>query len=285
MPLTPFPLEQFGGLNVAADPVDIGLSGAVDLLNVDFGRLGALRTRPGATKLNATTPSSTGYLGLVRHRCGQRLRGRHSRRDGRTQNRDESDGRRGCHVGWCGHHDRSDCGRSRLGDRLLRNVRDARRDDPVGLLLAMGRPEHRLRAATDASRWRQPPPMWRHWKSRGSWRTGPRRTGSCRAGISAPPTRRAPRTAPTAPSSSRTRTRSSSPHELGQVPAKRQRGAHRDRVVGRAALRLQEQRDGRLLQRRHAERRHGRVQLPPGQPVGRDPAPAGHVCPGRGGWP
>jgi hypothetical protein len=64
MPLTPFPLEQFGGLNVAADPVDIGLSGAVDLLNVDFGRLGALRTRPGATKLNATTPSSTGYLGL-----------------------------------------------------------------------------------------------------------------------------------------------------------------------------------------------------------------------------
>jgi hypothetical protein len=64
MPLTPFPLEQFGGLNVAADPVDIGLSGAVDLLNVDFGRLGALRTRPGATKLNSTTPSSTGYLGL-----------------------------------------------------------------------------------------------------------------------------------------------------------------------------------------------------------------------------
>jgi hypothetical protein len=61
MPLIPFPIDQFGGLNLVVDPQDLGVSGATDLLNVDFDRPGALRTRWGSVKFNLTTLSSTGY--------------------------------------------------------------------------------------------------------------------------------------------------------------------------------------------------------------------------------
>lgn len=61
----PFMVERFDGLNLIRDPTEIGATGAVDLLNVDFGRDGRIRQRPGAQKFNTTTPSSTGYVALL----------------------------------------------------------------------------------------------------------------------------------------------------------------------------------------------------------------------------
>jgi hypothetical protein len=50
----PFTIEAFGSLNLRADPLELGSSGATDLLNVDFDRPGSVRTRPGSTKLNSS---------------------------------------------------------------------------------------------------------------------------------------------------------------------------------------------------------------------------------------
>lgn len=47
MPLTPFPVQEFGGLNVVSDPTEVGMAGAVDLLNVALDRPGRVRTRDG----------------------------------------------------------------------------------------------------------------------------------------------------------------------------------------------------------------------------------------------
>jgi hypothetical protein len=284
MPLTPFPLEQFGGLNVAADPVDIGLSGAVDLLNVDFGRLGALRTRPGATKLNATTPSSTGYLGLFGIGTGSAYAGGTPgvmavRRTGTNQTAVEvvtsagtvtTIGPTAGVAGWgigsfatygtlggttpLVFYSRWGASTGFVLQRMPVTVAAAGRCGVIGEAVVRGELEHAEPARAGRVFRRRRLAERRERLQQHHLLLGPE--------LGVLPL-----------------------HELGHVPAKRQRGAHRDRVVGRAALRLQEQRDGRLRQRRHAERRHGRVQLPPGQPAGRDPAPAGHVRPGRGGWP
>lgn len=40
-----FPVEAFGGLDLRRDPQEVGWSGAVDLLNVDFDRSGRVRSR------------------------------------------------------------------------------------------------------------------------------------------------------------------------------------------------------------------------------------------------
>jgi len=43
--LSPVRVDQFGGLNLDADPGDVGWTGAIDLLDVEFDRPGLLRTR------------------------------------------------------------------------------------------------------------------------------------------------------------------------------------------------------------------------------------------------
>src|SRR4051794_23475270 len=59
-------IDALGGLNVAADPFDVGAVGAVDLLNVDVGRRGKrLRVRDGYAKFNSNTLAATSYDGLI----------------------------------------------------------------------------------------------------------------------------------------------------------------------------------------------------------------------------
>lgn len=47
MATSPFTVEQFGPLNLIADPQEIGAGGAVDMLDADLDTLGRLRTRDG----------------------------------------------------------------------------------------------------------------------------------------------------------------------------------------------------------------------------------------------
>lgn len=56
--------ERFGGLNLAADPQELGWAGATDLLNVDFDQEGALSTRPGSTKLNSSAFSTAPQIAI-----------------------------------------------------------------------------------------------------------------------------------------------------------------------------------------------------------------------------
>lgn len=50
MPLSEVALEQFGGLNLVGDPGEVGNTGAVSLLNVDFDQLGRVKSRQGYVK-------------------------------------------------------------------------------------------------------------------------------------------------------------------------------------------------------------------------------------------
>lgn len=59
MPTTPFPIGQFGGLNLAVDPLEVGATGAVALSNVDADIPGELRTRPGRIFYAAASDSAT----------------------------------------------------------------------------------------------------------------------------------------------------------------------------------------------------------------------------------
>lgn len=54
MTLEPFPIEGFGGLNLEADPQEVGSGGAVDLSNVDFPP-GRVRARDGWSQAQAIT--------------------------------------------------------------------------------------------------------------------------------------------------------------------------------------------------------------------------------------
>jgi hypothetical protein len=61
--LTPFAVDQFGGLDLASDPTQVGF-GAVDMLNIDFKPRGGIRTRPGLTTFtafNQGTPASNNW--------------------------------------------------------------------------------------------------------------------------------------------------------------------------------------------------------------------------------
>jgi hypothetical protein len=60
--LTPFAIDQFGGLNLAADPTELGTGGATDLQNVDFDRPGQLRTRDGVTTAATITATKAGGM-------------------------------------------------------------------------------------------------------------------------------------------------------------------------------------------------------------------------------
>lgn len=67
MPYTPLTVERFAGLNLAADPSELGWAGAVSVQNVDFDLNGTVRSRPGYDKTDATTISGT-PLALFRDR-------------------------------------------------------------------------------------------------------------------------------------------------------------------------------------------------------------------------
>lgn len=63
MTYTTVPVEQFGGLQLAADPREVGWAGAIDLLDVDFDRPGRIRSRDGYATFTAATASRR-YVGL-----------------------------------------------------------------------------------------------------------------------------------------------------------------------------------------------------------------------------
>jgi hypothetical protein len=51
-------LASFGGLNLRDDPQQVGLSGAIDLKNVDFDRPGQVRSRDGTATFTAALAAS-----------------------------------------------------------------------------------------------------------------------------------------------------------------------------------------------------------------------------------
>jgi hypothetical protein len=61
MSTTPYVIQNFRGLRLDVDPQELGLNGAVDLLNVDFDRPGMVRTRFGSQKWSGTAISAVGY--------------------------------------------------------------------------------------------------------------------------------------------------------------------------------------------------------------------------------
>jgi hypothetical protein len=62
---TPFTIEQFGGLNLTADPLEVGAAGARDIKNVRLDAPGKLLTRGGFDTLNSTTLASVvGFVGV-----------------------------------------------------------------------------------------------------------------------------------------------------------------------------------------------------------------------------
>jgi hypothetical protein len=60
-------VPRFGALRLDADPGDLGLAGAVDLLNVEFDPNGTVRTRPGFDQTDANTTANPQWL--VRNRA------------------------------------------------------------------------------------------------------------------------------------------------------------------------------------------------------------------------
>jgi hypothetical protein len=58
MAYTPVEIPSFGGLNLRVDPQQVGVSGAVDLMNVLLDRTGRLRTRDGYASFAAAGPAS-----------------------------------------------------------------------------------------------------------------------------------------------------------------------------------------------------------------------------------
>jgi hypothetical protein len=58
LPYQPFTVEQFGGLNLIADPQELGAKGSMDLLNVDFDKHGRVRSRDGYDNLTSSAAAS-----------------------------------------------------------------------------------------------------------------------------------------------------------------------------------------------------------------------------------
>lgn len=58
MPYQPFTVEQFGGLNLVDDPEEVGVRGAVDLLNIDIDKRGRVRSRDGYDNLTASAAAN-----------------------------------------------------------------------------------------------------------------------------------------------------------------------------------------------------------------------------------
>jgi hypothetical protein len=59
MATTPYTIESFPGLNLAADPYELGSGGATDLLNTELDQSGRLRTRNGAAEVSGTATTAT----------------------------------------------------------------------------------------------------------------------------------------------------------------------------------------------------------------------------------
>lgn len=53
MTLVPVAVEQFQGINLVDDPEEVGLGGAIDMLNVDLDKRGRVRSRDGFSKITA----------------------------------------------------------------------------------------------------------------------------------------------------------------------------------------------------------------------------------------
>jgi hypothetical protein len=62
---TPLSTTGFKGLRLDADPQDLGLSGAVDLKNVELDQNGTVRTRPGYDQVFATTTAGAYWLEII----------------------------------------------------------------------------------------------------------------------------------------------------------------------------------------------------------------------------
>lgn len=60
--LTPIPVSDFGGLQLAQEPDETGFSGAIDLMNVDFDYQGRVRSRDGYTLF--ATPGGGNVMGV-----------------------------------------------------------------------------------------------------------------------------------------------------------------------------------------------------------------------------
>jgi hypothetical protein len=62
---TPLSSTGFKGLRLDADPQDLGLSGAIDLKNVEFDQNGTVRARPGYDQVLATTTAGANWLEII----------------------------------------------------------------------------------------------------------------------------------------------------------------------------------------------------------------------------
>lgn len=65
MTFEPVALDDFGGLNLAVDPEDVGGAGAIDIKNVILDRRGRLRTRPGTASFATNTGFFPVRLGVL----------------------------------------------------------------------------------------------------------------------------------------------------------------------------------------------------------------------------
>lgn len=64
MPI-PFPISEFGGLNLLVDPTGAGVDVAVDLLNIVIDQQGRFRTRDGYTRISSVTGAGTFLVPLT----------------------------------------------------------------------------------------------------------------------------------------------------------------------------------------------------------------------------
>lgn len=60
---SPFVVDSFDGLRLDAEPTEVGSGGAVDMLNIDLDRVGAIRTRDGYDNFTSGTGTNR-YAGL-----------------------------------------------------------------------------------------------------------------------------------------------------------------------------------------------------------------------------
>lgn len=66
MTYTPHVIENFSGINLADDSLEIGSNGAIDVLNVDLDRLGRIRVRSGsAKKVTVSSRTPTGMTAFA----------------------------------------------------------------------------------------------------------------------------------------------------------------------------------------------------------------------------
>jgi hypothetical protein len=70
LPLTPYTVERFGALNLVDDPLEVGATGATEVVNVDFDRQGRVRTRDGYLNVVVLTGTSADGLATFENSAG-----------------------------------------------------------------------------------------------------------------------------------------------------------------------------------------------------------------------